>query len=280
MIPIPSPACSPSTSVTDTWVEDLELMHHYTAHAYLTIPGDDRAKQTWGFAVTQEAFRHKFLMHCILAFAASHLAHIDPQAQSRHRIQASTHQATGIAQINDVLGDITATNCHALFAATSLITLNAFAESTHNNVGGLLDIFQLIRGMNIILKDNEDTIRNGSFRPIIFPPSPNQSRPLPPLVSSCMLQLRALMKETEVCSPTACTAANHLLEALQFGIDKATPIAMRAVMFWPIKVEQEFLDAVEARQDDSMRVMQQYLRIVNLTGTEFWFMSSWRNISW
>lgn len=254
-------------------------MHHYTAHAHLTIPGDDQAKQTWGFLVTQEAFRHKFLLHCILGFAASHLAYIEPQARPGYRIRASAHQAAAIAGVNNVLPDITSSNCHALFAATSLIMLNAFAESSSNTLGALLGIFRLIRGVNVILEDKQDTISNGPFR-LIFLHAPDRSRPLPPLLSSCMLELQAIMEETRLCNPTAFTAANHLLESLQSGIDSSAHISMRAVMFWPIKVEQNFIGAVEPGQDgNAVRVMQQYLRIINLAAAEFWFMSSWRNIS-
>jgi hypothetical protein len=145
--PISTPASDSSISHTDTWVEDLQPMHHYTAHAHLTVPGDDQAKQTWGFLVTQEAFRHVFLLHCDLAFAALHLAYIEPQARSRYRIRAATHQAAAIAGLNHVLPDISLTNCHALFAATSLIILNAFAESSRNIIEALLGIFRFIRGV-------------------------------------------------------------------------------------------------------------------------------------
>ncbi|KAF1956729.1 hypothetical protein CC80DRAFT_492242 [Byssothecium circinans] len=278
VLPRGSSACRHSVDLTDGWMEDLELMHHYTAHAHLTVPGNDRAKQTWGFLVTQEAFRHKFLMHCILGFSASHLAYIDPLS-TKHRIQASSHQSAAIAEINRVLPDITPTNCHALFAATSLITLNAFAESANNTVGALLEVFQLLRGMNLILEDNQDAIWNGPFRSI-FQYAPDPSRSLPPLLSSCMVQLRALMEDTQLCSPVAYTAANQLLESLQSGIDASVHIAMRAVTFWPIKIEHDFIDAVGSRRDEyATRVMQQYLRIVNLAGAEFWFMASWRNIT-
>jgi hypothetical protein len=258
-------------------MDDLELMHHYTAHAHLTVPGNDQAKQIWGFLVTQEAFRHKFLMHCILGFSAAHLAYIDPQSP-KHRIQASSHQSAAISEINKVLLDITSSNCHALFAATSLITLNAFAGSASNTVAALFEVFQLLRGMNLILDNKHDIIWNGPFRSI-FQYAPDPSRSLPPLLSSCMVQLRALMEHTQLCSPAAYTAADQLLDSLQSGIDSSAHIAMRAVMLWPIKVEQDFIDAVGTRRDEhAIRVMQQYLRIVNLAGAEFWFMSSWRNI--
>ncbi|KAK7181165.1 hypothetical protein DPSP01_010621 [Paraphaeosphaeria sporulosa] len=279
VLPTASSACRDSAVPRDGWMDDLELMHHYTAHAYLTVPGNDQAKQTWGFMVTQEAFRHKFLMHCILAFSASHLAYIEPQSRSKHRIQASSHQSAAIAEINQVLLAITPLNCHALFAATSLITLTAFAESTSNTVGALLEVFQLLRGMNLILKDNQDIIWNGPFNSI-FQHTPDPSRPLPPLLSSCMVQLRMIMEDTRLCSSIAFTAAEQLVESLQSGIYSSAHIGMRAVMFWPIKVDQAFIDAAAAQEDeDVIRVMQQYLRIINLAGTEFWFMSSWRDIS-
>lgn len=260
-------------------MDDLELMHHYTAHAYLTVPGNDQAKQAWGFLVTQEAFRHNFLMHCILAFSASHLAFIEPQSRSKHRIQASSHQSLAITEINRVLLAVNPSNCHALFAATSLITLTAFAESPSNTIAGLLEVFQLLRGMNLILKDNQDLIWNGPFNQI-FQHAPDPARPLPPLLSSCMVQLRNLMEGTRLKHPLAYVAAEQLVQSLQSGIYSSAHIAMRAVMLWPIKIDQAFIDAAQIRDDEHVvNVLQQYLRIVNLVGTEFWFMSSWREIS-
>jgi hypothetical protein len=279
VLPAASLACGHFAGSNDGWMADLELMHHYTAHAYLTVPGNDQAKQTWGFLVTQEAFRHKFLMHCILAFSASHLAYIEPQSRSKYRIEASSHQSTAIAELNRVLPNITPSNCHALFAATSLITLTAFAESASNTVDALLEVFQLLRGMNLILKDNQDIIWNGPFSSI-FRHAPDPARPLPPLLSSCMVQLRLLMEDIRLRSPVAYAAAEHLLESLQSGIDTSAHIGMRAVMLWPIKVDQQFIDAIGVKRDEYVvKVMQQYLRIINLAAAEFWFMSSWRNIS-
>jgi len=55
------------TPSSHPWIHDLELMHHFTAYAYLTMPGHEATKQVWGYSVPQEAFRFPFLMHSILA---------------------------------------------------------------------------------------------------------------------------------------------------------------------------------------------------------------------
>jgi uncharacterized membrane protein len=67
--------------------------------------------------------------------------------------EPATHQAAAIAGLNHVLPDITSSNCHALFAATSLIMLNAIVESSSNTIEALLGIFRLIRGVNVILEE-------------------------------------------------------------------------------------------------------------------------------
>ncbi|KAF2108442.1 hypothetical protein BDV96DRAFT_652695 [Lophiotrema nucula] len=279
LLPAPFSLYAGSAPDIDGWMQDLELMHHYTAHAYSTMPGMDQAKQTWGFVVPQEAFRYKFLMHCILAFSASHLAYIDLQSRPRHRLLASSHQSAAIADLNRVLPDVTPSNCHAVFAASSLITVNAFAESASNSATALVEIFQLLRGMNIILSGSEALIHGGPFGAILRQ-IPDQPKPLPPLLSSFIVELQSLVVDIGSSSPVAYTAAQQLIDSLNYGIDNSTHPAMRAVMYWPIKLNQEYIDALPNAPDEQVRkVMQQYLRILDLAGSEFWFLSRWREVA-
>jgi hypothetical protein len=69
------------------------------------------------------------------------------------------------------------------------------------------------------------------------------------------------MEETRLCNPTASTPTS-LLELLQSGIDNSAHIAMRAVMFWPIKVAQEFIDAVELEEGQLPRRGALHLRVL------------------
>ncbi|PSN72453.1 hypothetical protein BS50DRAFT_569941 [Corynespora cassiicola Philippines] len=265
------------------WMLDLELMHHYTAHAFLTMPGVEQAKQTWGYAVPQEAFKHSFLMHSILAFSAYHIAHISPSRASQLRLLASTHQTAAINGLNQVLPDVTTINCHALFVGASLVTINAFADAGEYTLESLIEIFQLLRGMNFILSATEPLLEKGPFS-VILKPLPNPPKP-PPLLSSFLVELstpNSAPDGTSINVSESCiTATDSLREALQFGIDFSPHPALRVVMLWPIKLDTAFIDELRYRQDPNVsHVFRHYCRILEFAGTEWWFLAGWRNISY
>lgn len=263
-------------------MEDLELMHHYTAHAFLTMPGVEQAKQIWGYAVPQEAFKHRFLMHTILAFSSNHLAHINPSRSHHYRLLASTHQAAALTGLNTNLsvGNLNPENCHALFAGASLVTLNAFADADAHSLNALLDIFQLLRGMNMILSTTEPFIEKGPLS-VILKPLPTPPKPSP-LISSFLVDVQAAAYRSHPTCPDERTriAADLLGGALQHGIEYSGHPALRAVFLWPIRLENEYIDALKARTEPSViNLFRQYCRILEYAGTDWWFLSGWRNVS-
>jgi hypothetical protein len=133
------------------WTQDLELMHHYTAHAYQTLPGTEHIKQIWGFAVPQEAFKYSFLLHSILAFSSNHLAYLSPSQAAHFRLVASAQQTVALKSLNTAVSDIGPLNCHAIFTAALLIVINAFADARSYNLDVLIETFQLVRGLNYVL---------------------------------------------------------------------------------------------------------------------------------
>ncbi|KZM28623.1 uncharacterized protein EKO05_0000020 [Ascochyta rabiei] len=149
------------------WMHNLELMHHYTAHAHMTMPGLQAAKQIWGFAVPQEGFKHPHLMHVILSFSANHLAYINLSRASYYRVLASTHQSAALTGLNRTLADLGPANCHALFASASLTIMNAFADARTYSLEILIEILQLLRGMSFVLNTAVPWIENGPFDAII-----------------------------------------------------------------------------------------------------------------
>ncbi|KAH7122645.1 hypothetical protein B0J11DRAFT_581339 [Dendryphion nanum] len=264
----------------ETWMADLELMHHWTGYAHLTIPGSSQARQVWGFSVPQEAMRYPFLMHCILAFSAYHLSHINPSCGQRYRLLASMHQAESLAAMNHVLPDINSRNCHAMFASAALLTLNAFVDTEEANVEGLIEIFRLLRGMNMVLESTQTLVHTGPFasilRPIEDPPKP------PPLLSSLMAELQNTIAEFQGQEDLegVASATQHLKDALQHGIDSSMHPALNTTTYWPIKLEQTFLEHLRCRDSPAVtKLLDQYLSVVEFAGTEWWFLSGWRNVA-
>ncbi|KAF1948765.1 hypothetical protein CC80DRAFT_599436 [Byssothecium circinans] len=286
----------PGEDVTGGWMEDLELMHHFTAHAHTALPGPASSQQIWGYAVPQEAFKYRFLMHSILAFAAEHLAYMHPSRMQHYRILGSTHQAAAITGLNTEISSVqlTSENCHALFASASLTIMTAFSDPEAYTLNALVDIFTLCRGMNIIVQSAEESIKKGPFG-LLLRLLPNPPQPAP-LLSSFLVDINALdegshpsysvnsnssnkSNSPDSPAPKLNDAAEQLRMSLQQGIETSNHPALRAVMLWPMSIDHEFLEALKTRTDPAVvSCFRQYVRILEYAGAEWWFLSGWRKV--
>ncbi|KAF1931886.1 uncharacterized protein M421DRAFT_322743 [Didymella exigua CBS 183.55] len=278
------PVFVPPEVPTGQWMQDLELMHHYTAHAYTTMPGLEAAKHIWGFAVPQEGFKHPHLMHSILAFSANHLAYINLSRASYYQVLASTHQSAALTYLNRALADLGPANCHALFASASLTIMNAFVDARTYSMEVLIEIFQLLRGMSFVLNTAVPWIENGPFAAIIRPSIGDQLNKPSGLLSSFLVEIQAasypLPSESPESQASRIKAAEQLRQALQYSIDTSGHPALRAAMTWPTTLEAEFLEALKAGQDPKMReLMRLYCRLLEYASSDWWFISGWRGIS-
>lgn len=257
-------------------------MHHFTAHAYLTLPGTEFTKQVWGYAVPQEGFKFPFLMHSILAFSANHLAYISPSKASHFRLLSSTHQTAAVTSLNKALADIGPANCHAIFVGASLTVMNAFADARVYDLDVLIETFQLIRGMDYVLGKATPLIEKGPFAPIIRP-STDPPKPSP-LLSTFLVEIQASCyggSEEPTPSERARIKATEVLrQSLQYSFETSPHPALRASMIWPISIETEFMNMLKARTDPDVRALfKLYCKLLEFTATDFWFFVGWRGIS-
>ncbi|KAH7065657.1 hypothetical protein BKA63DRAFT_161634 [Paraphoma chrysanthemicola] len=265
----------------EQWMRDLELMHHFTAHAYQTMPGLDSTKQIWGYSVPQEAFKFPFLMHSILAFSANHLAHLSPTKAAHYRLLSGTHYTAAVTGLNGALVDIGPSNCHAIFVAASMTVVNAFADARAYDPEVLIETFQLLRGMDYVLQKTTPMIEKGPFAAIIRQAT---DAPKPsPLLSSLLVDLQA-----SACSPTSdptpeqalrLQATDVLRKSLQYAIETSPYPAFRASMIWPISIEADFIELLKVRTDSEVvELFKHYCQLLDVAASEFWFMTNWKNL--
>ena len=264
------------------WLRDLELMHHYTSHAYQTLPGSDEIRQIWGFAVPKEAFKFDFLLHSILAFSSNHLAYINPSRATHFRLAASAHQSVALTGLNKAITDIGPLNCHATFASATLAVMNAFADARAYNLDVLMETFHIVRGIHVVMKDVTHMLLRGPFaliiKPVGDPPKPPSS------LSTFLAEIKALgcsaSMNSPQSSPVIVEAVEQLRIALQYALDTTSHPALRAIMIWPITLETEFLETLRARDHPDVRaLLKHYCKLLEYASSEFWFLSRWRGIS-
>lgn len=119
----------PSTS--DEWIDDLNLMHHYSSYAFKEGFGARReVEHLWQDYIPQQAMKHTFLMHGLLALSALHLAYLNPSSSSKYLQLCDKHQAIALQKFRAILSsNIDPSLADALFALSSTISVSAMARS-------------------------------------------------------------------------------------------------------------------------------------------------------
>ncbi|KAL2067749.1 hypothetical protein VTL71DRAFT_15845 [Oculimacula yallundae] len=99
-------------------VSDIELMHYYSMIRFSPIARDS---EIWTQVAPREAFKHRFLLHGVLAHAALFKGHLNPSTASDDVILAMQHFSSAIRLFQPVLNDIRPDNAVAAFLLASLM---------------------------------------------------------------------------------------------------------------------------------------------------------------
>lgn len=148
----------------------------------------------------------------------------------------------------------------------------------------LIEIFQLLRGMSFILNTAIPWIESGPFAAIVRVANGDQPNKPSALLSSLLIEIQAasypLRGGSAESQASRIKAVEQLRQAVQYSLNTSDYPALRAVMTWPTTVEADFLGALKEGPDaDTREVMKLYCRLLELAGSEWWFVSGWRGIS-
>ncbi|KAF7555197.1 hypothetical protein G7Z17_g2352 [Cylindrodendrum hubeiense] len=259
------------------WAMDLGLMNHYTSLTSGTLPG--ASLRVWQSEIPKEAISYPFRMHQILAVSAFHLANLQPSQSQVHFTQALQHQQHAICGINAEVSNVTSGNCHALFAASSLLFIGAFAASTpalhktrQSEMDSIVDIFTLVRGVNGILGSSKEDIRQGSLGDFMDC--------VPHRIESELLTLlREKLPEIRRSFPANSTQAlaDEAIAGLLESIDRAltTTPELTVAIIWPMTLNDGFLALLRGRHPAALVIVAHYCTVLHAAGSDYWFMRGW-----
>ncbi|KAL1961119.1 hypothetical protein VTO42DRAFT_3064 [Malbranchea cinnamomea] len=265
---------------------DLELMHHYATQTYQTMANTADHKELWRTEVPKEAIAHPFLMHGLLALAALHLADLSQNGDEARRRKytelATAHQNVALAKFRPQLNNITSSNCHAVFAFSSLIAALAFAfsRSTANLRKGepvtevIEDIF-LFRGVEGVLASHWETIQAGKLGSLIFRArDPSYFQPLSRDVIDALDRLHECNgKNVTHISEEEKDAYNHAIRELRISFQRS-PASLESVFRWPIILPESYLALLKNRKPMALVILAHYCVI--LEGLDaYWWAAGW-----
>ncbi|TQN64958.1 Sterol uptake control protein 2 [Colletotrichum shisoi] len=270
------------------WITHLELMHHYSTATCLTLPRSNDVSQIWQFEVPKLGLTYMFLMHEILAISALHLGHLHPEQRESYALHASQHQSDAIVGLRESLMQITAENCHALFATSSLLLLNAYSTFPYQRgppqspggptIDDILDVFLLVRGMNHILLSTQPIIEAGPFAPFFTEVVTPASTPLLDAVTQHLKDLRSALDANDVNSSSKAVVSKEISVFLQWimhAVETTATPEIRVVLTWPISLTEEYLGLLRHRDPAALTLLAHYCAVVRSTEATSWFVQGW-----
>ncbi|KAF1849922.1 uncharacterized protein K460DRAFT_326270 [Cucurbitaria berberidis CBS 394.84] len=124
---------------------DMRLFHHFLITAYPHLPVG--ADKIWITVIPSFAHNYEYLIHSILALAASHL---DAVSSSSVAEQALQHRILAVKSLNDALSVPPKTRCERDARMAAALAL-AF-QSSHLQ-DGMAEFLTMVRGCNLIAGD-------------------------------------------------------------------------------------------------------------------------------
>ncbi|KAL2822221.1 hypothetical protein BDW59DRAFT_149593 [Aspergillus cavernicola] len=145
---------------TSDAVDELELMHQFTAATYESLCVSESETPTWQVRVPRLALTHRYLMHGILALASLHIATTREPSKARAYIDAGLeYHSMSLKPFRIAVGSLTPENCDAAFAQSVVTTaislalpqLTATRENSARMTETVLTVFELLQGVKKIL---------------------------------------------------------------------------------------------------------------------------------
>lgn len=275
------------------WIQDLELMHHYSVVTSLTLPRAQEELHVWQHQVPKLAFKYPFLVHQILAVAAFHLAYLQPSQRSEHSLHASQHQNRSIEGMRGHLAEITAENCHALFMASSLLLVGAFASFANIKPSGspliegqrpptiedMIDVVILDRGVASVLQSSEDVIQAGYFRDLFHFSPHDRANPFMQRVAQELRNLDAMIKQDRAMDHMVRILVSleikKLIDAIEKAVVTTQDAEMRVTTFWPITIAEDYISLLRQRNEVALLVLMYFCCIMFRAEEKTWFVKGW-----
>ncbi|KAH7134272.1 C6 zinc finger domain-containing protein [Dactylonectria macrodidyma] len=268
----------------ETWTTDLELMHHFTVTTCLTLPRADKLKQIWQIEVPKSGMEYPFVLHQILVVAALHLGYLRPNERQRLCLHASRHQSEGVAGLRKNIANITPESCEALFSASTLLTLSAYATfsqpkgwldaAVKPTIGDIIDIFSLARGMNQLLACCKEALQRGSFSSI-FELQP-QTGPTT-FLAELVVQLESLRVKisSHAHEDILSREIGWLISWIQRCSNTTNGPELRITMTWPIDLSADYMSLLQQKEPWALTLLAYYCAVVSTTESTTWYTKNW-----
>jgi hypothetical protein len=220
-------------------------------------------------------------MHAVLSTAALHLAYQNPDQRDRYKYLATQHQDLALGPFRSAMTNITAENCHQVFAFSILLVVSQYASSRSANFllpapevsSGLTNWIICLRGCSSIVRASCQHIRSGPLARLVDQENradiltaggrllkqDEDSQSLDKL-AHYLTNLPTLKSVTTVTEMESFADAIALLQKLLAASSQVSDSLSRRSLssMWPVKVSDTFVRLLGEHRPPALAIMAHY----------------------
>lgn len=181
------------------------------------------------------------------------------------------------------LGQIGPVNCHALFAASSLLFMASLGAADPSRaeeftVDALVDIFLLIKGVNIVLDSSREMIKNGPLSEFVT--LRQGAEETPEVLTRVTHALEGLLLDLLESKDSLCSIiraeVNRMLQAIKMCVERSRDPMYRMIAIWPIMMPDELVRLLRQRNQAALALLAYYCVVFRAAELEgYWFLEGW-----
>jgi hypothetical protein len=263
-------------------------MYHYATTVCDIVGVREDLIYLWRDYIPQQAIKHPFLMHGILALAALHLAYLQPSSSARQLQTCDKHQAIALEQFRTILSSpVDPQLADARFALAAILAVSSMARScagtdaTALDVNTIAELFVLTRGVRDMIQLSAEHIRTGPLAALLHvrrcPELPETS--LPPSVSAQFETVQHMLVAYGLDSNALhhCQAALLELRGIYQNaahILRNGNVELGDLSRWQVLVSMEYITLVQAHNPPALVILAHYAAAMTAVHTA-WYTHVW-----
>jgi hypothetical protein len=271
-------------------------MHQYSHRTSRTKLGANvRLQHVWQEHIPNEASKHPFLMHGVLALAALHLACSKPTQATKYTSLCDRHQASALVSYRQILTHITDDVADALFALATILSISSLARATlrasqmedqqYISVSSICELLYLTRGVREVKEATGELINKGPFSVVLFghQVSADVQVTMSPKTLGVFRELEQMVHENclEVDQRKHCSeAVAHLHSVFETVLAKYLlgDLEMGHIWRWTAMLSYDFIKMVQAEYPPAL-IITAHFTVATMMLREMWYVSNWGNLA-
>lgn len=263
-------------------------MYHYATTVCDIVGIREDLIHLWRDYIPQQAVKHPFLMHGLLALAALHLARVRLHSSKQHLQRCDRHQALALERFRSILSSpVDPELVDALFALSATLAISSMArscvqaDSAALDVNTITELFILTRGVRDMIHLSYDRIMAGPLAALLQmrrDPEPTEAS-LPPSVSARFAEVQHMLV-TYGMDPNALQHCQSALFGLRNTYQNITYILrvgnveLGDVSRWQVVIPMDYIALLQAHNPPALIILAHYVAAMTAVHTA-WYTQDW-----